>query len=74
MAADFPEVLLSNEQLAIVKAVVMLDRVFDTDRTIQPRFHGCTFQPGDFVFSCKNEATAATRGAGEDLILCNELN
>lgn len=73
MAADFPEVLLSNEQLANVKAV-MLDRVFDTDRTIQPRFHGCTFQPGDLVFSCKNEATAATRGAGEDLILCNGLN
>lgn len=68
MAADFPEVLLSNKQLA-----VMLDRVFETDRTIQPRFHGCTFQPGDLVFSCKDEATAATRGAGEDLIPCNGL-
>lgn len=73
MAADFPEVLLSNEQLANVK-VVMLDRVFETDRTIQPRFHGCTFQPGDLVFSCKDEATAATRGAREDLIPYNGLN
>lgn len=73
MAADIPEVLLSNEQLANVKAV-MLDRVFETDRTIQPRFHGCTSQPGDLYFSSKDEASAATRGAGEDLIPCNGLN
>lgn len=44
--------------LASVK-VVKLDRVLKTDRTIQPSYSGCTFQPGYLVFSCKDEATAA---------------
>lgn len=57
-STDFPEILVSNEQLASVKAV-KLDRVLNTDRTIQPSLSGCTFRPGYLVFSCKDEATAA---------------
>lgn len=45
MAADFPEVLLTTEQLAAVKAA-LLDRVFDMDGTIQPYYYDCTFWPG----------------------------
>lgn len=63
MAADFPEVLLTTEQLAAVKAA-LLDRVFDMDGTIQLCYYDCTFRPGYLVFSCKDEAY----GAGEDMI------
>lgn len=47
----------------------MLDRVFEKDGTIQLKYHGCIFQPGYLtIVSCKDEATAATRGARGDLI------
>lgn len=60
MAADFPEVLLTTEQLAAVKAA-LLDRVFDMDGTIQPCYHDCTFRPGYLVFSCKDNAYGCRR-------------
>lgn len=57
-STDFPEIHVSNKQLASVKAV-KLDRVLKKVRTIQPSYSGCTFQLGYLVFSCKDEATDA---------------
>lgn len=68
MAADFPNVHLTNDQLTSVRSA-MLDRVFDnTDGTVQPSYHGCTFRPGYIIFSCKDESTAVwTRRVGGEL-------